>query len=282
MLNVLARAYAANSAGRDPELIFPMLKVELHTHTADDPIDRVPHTTKELIDRAATLGYDALAITLHERQLDVQPFRAYAKERGVVLIPGVERSVQGRHVLLLNFRSGTEDVHTFGDLAKLKQRGPGLVVAPHPYFPAPHCLLGELDRHPDLFDAVEYNAMFTSSLNFNRPAERWAARNGKPMVGNCDVHRLRQLGTTYSLVAAERDPDAICEAIAAGHVQVESRPLAWVDAASIFAALVIGDWVPRFSGPASCAPVEPVGAPLFRAHWKAFRRSQGFRSAHRV
>ena len=90
-----------------------MLKTELHAHTADDPIDRVPHSTIELIDRASALGYEALAITLHERQLDLQPFVAHAAERGVVLIPGVERTIEGRHVLLLNFRRGAEDVQTF-------------------------------------------------------------------------------------------------------------------------------------------------------------------------
>ena len=48
-----------------------MLKVELHTHTADDPVDAIPHSTFELIDRAAALGYDALAITLEaERDPD--------------------------------------------------------------------------------------------------------------------------------------------------------------------------------------------------------------------
>src|SRR5687768_5090210 len=108
-----------------------MLKVELHTHTADDPLDQVPHTTHDLIDRAATLGYDALAITLHDRQLDIRPLASYAAERGIVLIPGIERTVEGRHVLLLNFRSGTEEVTTFADLRRLKQRSPGLVVAPH-------------------------------------------------------------------------------------------------------------------------------------------------------
>ena len=66
-----------------------MLKVELHAHTADDPVDAVPHTTFELIDHAAALGYDALAITLHEQQLDLRRLAPYAAERGVVLIPGV-------------------------------------------------------------------------------------------------------------------------------------------------------------------------------------------------
>jgi predicted metal-dependent phosphoesterase TrpH len=204
-----------------------MLKIELHAHTADDPVDRIPHTGVELIDRAAALGYGAVAITLHERQLDLRRLGPYAAERGIILIPGVERTIQGRHVLLLNFNSGADDVRTFDDLARLKQRQRGLVIAPHPFFPTTSCLWGLLDRHRDLFDAVEYNAMFTSSVNFNRAAERWAVRYGKPLVGNGDIHRLHQLGTTYSLVDAVPDAGAICAAIADGRVRVESTSLSW-------------------------------------------------------
>jgi predicted metal-dependent phosphoesterase TrpH len=223
-----------------------MLKVELHTHTCDDPIDRIPHTTTELIDRAAALGYGGLAITLHERQLDVRPAAGYAAERGIALIPGVERSIEGRHVLLINFPAAAEHVRTFDDLARLKSGSRGLVIAPHPFFPAKSCLGRFLERHASLFDAVEYNAMFARGLNFNRRAERWAARRGLPLVGNCDVHRLHQLGTTYSLVEAERDPDAICEAIRAGRVRVESRPLGWATAVRTFAELALDEW--RLSG----------------------------------
>lgn len=223
-----------------------MLKVELHAHTADDPIDRIPYTSAELIDRAAALGYDALAITLHDRQLDLAPLTAQAAERGVVLIPGIERTIHGRHVLLLNFRHGAEDVHSFEDLARLKARQSGLVIAPHPFFPAPTCLRGLMDRHADLFDAVEYNGMFTPSLNFNRPAERWAQAHGKPLVGNGDVHRFAQLGTTFSFVDAERHPEAICAAIAAGRVTFEARPHSWAQAGRIIAELTLGrtwgDW----------------------------------------
>ena len=218
-----------------------MLKVELHAHTADDPIDRIPHTAVQLIDRAAELGYGALAITLHERQLDVAPLRPYAAERGVTLIPGVERTIEGRHVLLLNFRRGADEVRTFEDLARLRQREAGLVVAPHPFFPLTSCLRGCMNRHPSLFDAAEVNAMFTPTLNFNRPAERWAARYGKPLVGNGDIHRLRQLGSTYSVVDADADPHAICAAIAAGRLRVESRPMPWADIANVLAGLVLGD-----------------------------------------
>ena len=239
-----------------------MLKVELHTHTADDPIDAIPYTTFQLIDRAAALGYDALAVTLHDHQLDLRRFSPYAAERGIVLIPGVERTIEGRHVLLLNFARGTGDVRTFADLARLKASVPGLVVAPHPYFPAGASLWGALERHADLFDAVERNAMFIRGLDFNRAAERFAARHGKPVVGNCDVHRLSQLGSTYSLVDAASDPASICEAIAAGRVRVESRPLAWTAAARIMSALLLGLEQPpeRQRVGAVAQPVRDIGA----------------------
>jgi predicted metal-dependent phosphoesterase TrpH len=232
-----------------------VLKVDLHCHTADDPLDMIPHSTVELVDRAAALGYDAIAITLHERQLDLRPLVSYAAERGVVLIPGVERTVEGRHVLLLNFAEGADRLHTFEDLRRLRRQSPGIVIAPHAFFPAPCCLRGALDRHPDLFDAIEWNAMFTTALNFNRAAERWAVRHGKPLVGNGDIHRLRQLGATWSLVDAEPDAEAICAAITAGQVRVETRPLSWREAAGIMADLAFGSLaIPPAAGP------EPGGA----------------------
>lgn len=215
-----------------------MVKVELHAHTSDDPLDRIPYSSRELVDRAAALGYGALAITLHDRQLDPGPLAPYAAERGIVLIPGIERTIEGRHVLLLNFSRASEDVRSFEDLARLKRREPGLVVAPHPYFPSAHSLFGRLQRHAALFDAVEYNAMYTATLNFNAPAARWAAAHGRPLVGNGDVHRLAQLGTTYSLVEAERDPAAICGAIAAGRVRVVTQPLSWPAAIGIMAGIL--------------------------------------------
>src|SRR5689334_24968169 len=143
-----------------------MIKADFHVHTGDDPADTISYTTVQLIDRAAELGYGAIAITLHDHQLEAAAYRAYAAKRGIVLIPGIERTIEGRHVLLLNFTRATEAVETFADLARLKRAEPGgLVVAPHPYFPASKSLLGDLERHADLFDAVEHNAMFTPTVN---------------------------------------------------------------------------------------------------------------------
>jgi hypothetical protein len=67
-------------------------------------------------------------------------------------------------------------------------------------------------------------------------------RHGKPLVGNGDVHRLRQLGTTYSLVDAPRDADAICEAIRNNRVWVEATPLSVLTAAGVIAEMLAANF----------------------------------------
>lgn len=232
-----------------------MLKVDLHTHTADDPSDRIPYSTCDLIDRAAELGFDALAVTLHDRQLDPALFQSYAKARGITLIPGIERTIDGRHVLLLNFSRAAESILSFEQLACLKRQEGGLVVAPHPFFPAGSALRGYMNRYADLFDAVEYNAMFTSVVNFNVLGERWARRHRKPMIGNGDVHRLEMLGTTYSLIDAKPDAGAICAAIAAGRIQVVAQPLSSFTAGRLMTDLLLDCVRPRLAaGSLTLAP----------------------------
>ena len=91
----------------------------------------------------------------------------------------------------------------------------------------PNCLGQELDRHPDLFDAVEVHALYSRYVDFNRRAFAWARAHGKPLVGNGDIHRLGQLGTTWSRVDAEPDPAAICAAIKSGRVDVQTEPVSF-------------------------------------------------------
>lgn len=195
-------------------------------HTSDDPADRIPHTAIQLVRRAAELEFDAIAITLHDLQIDSPALDRAARDMGLVLLPGVERTVEGRHVLLINFPADARAA-TAEQLADLKRQHPaGLVIAPHPFYPLPNCPRPLLARHADLFDAIEFNGCYASVLNFNKKAERWARQRGKPLVGCSDAHRLHLLGMTYSLVDAEgRDADAICAAVKRGAVQVRTRPL---------------------------------------------------------
>jgi predicted metal-dependent phosphoesterase TrpH len=216
-----------------------VLKVDLHLHSREDPIDNITYDARALIDRAARLGFDAIAITLHDGLLRDGSADAYARELGIVLIPGIERSIDGRHVLLINFPDQVQDVRSFDDAARLKARTGGLVIAPHPFFPDRTCLRSALDLHADLFDAVEWSYFWTRGLNFNARAARWARQRGKPIVGNSDLHDLRQLGRTYSLVESDRHPDAICAAIREGRVTVETEPVPALELTQVLTGMLL-------------------------------------------
>jgi predicted metal-dependent phosphoesterase TrpH len=200
-------------------------------------VDVINHGAHQLIDRAAELGFDALALTLHDYDLRDPGLRAYARDRGIVLVPGVERTVAGRHVLLINFPERTDHVRTFEDLAALRKHSNGLVIAPHPYFPDTSCLRWRLDRYADLFDAVEWSYFWTRGLNFNLRAARFAAAHGKPIVASSDLHDLRQLGRTYSLVFADPNPDAICDAIRAGRLAIHTTAVPKRELASVLGGM---------------------------------------------
>jgi predicted metal-dependent phosphoesterase TrpH len=217
-----------------------MLKIDLHLHTADDPVDGIAYDGRTLVDRAAALGFDALAITLHDRQVADASLTAYARERRVVLLPGIERTIERKHVLLINFPQAAEQVRSFDDLAALKRRSDGLVIAPHPFFPAPSCLRSTLDRQADLFDAVEWSYFWTPGLDFNARAAEWARAHGKPLVGNSDLHDLRQLGRTCSWVRADRRADAICHAIREGRVSLQTAPVPVPELLSVLGGMAFG------------------------------------------
>ena len=207
------------------------LKVDLHLHTAEDPLDQIKHTARDLISRAAEQGFDVLAITNHHSMTFDQDLFSYARERGVLLIPGVEVSIRRRHVLLLNPPTG-KNVSDFTSLSSLR-RPETLIVAPHPYFPGMYSLNGSLLKHRTLFDAIEYCHFYTPGINFNQRAVDVCRDFGFPLIGNSDTHFLFQLGLTYSLIYAEKNIESIFAAIRANKVKVVTRPLSPFEMGSI-------------------------------------------------
>jgi hypothetical protein len=215
-----------------------VLKVDLHLHTSEDPADVISHDAHQLVDRAAELGFDALAITLHDRVLADSRLIEYARDKGIVLIPGVERTIEGCHVLLINFPTGTDHVRTFRDLAALRARSNGLVIAPHPFFPHGNSLRSRVVEHADLFDAVEWSYFWTRGLNFNTKAALWARQNGKPLVASSDLHDMRQLGRTFSFVFADPDADAICAALREGRVSIQTTAAPKIELARVVTGMI--------------------------------------------
>ncbi len=209
------------------------LKFDFHMHTLDDPYDHhVYHTTFELIDKAQSLGYGALSITLHTRQYESEAATRYARERGILLIPGVEQDIEGCHVLLINFpKVESERVSTFPDLARLKEKAARdggretLVIAPHPFFPSGVALGEKFWRHSSLFDAVEVSGFYHARWNPNQSAILAAEKLGLPLIGNSDTHTLEQFGKTWTEADCPHDADSILKAVKQGNASVKGRAL---------------------------------------------------------
>jgi predicted metal-dependent phosphoesterase TrpH len=219
------------------------LKADLHLHTREG--ERfVEHDARGLIDRAAGLGFDVLSITDHDRLTFDADLAAYARARGVLLIPGVEATIEGAHVLVYNLDVAPARLRTFADLRRLRG-GDWLVTAPHPYFPASFALQGRLVQEIDLFDAVELSHFYTRWIDFNRPAVRLAMETGLPLIGTSDSHLVRQLGTTYSVIDAEPTVASVLKAIRKGQIRVVSRPLTVREFATIAARMLAGDYRER-------------------------------------
>ncbi len=155
------------------------LKVDFHTHTADDPEDYIDFSSEELIDRAAELGYDALAITNHNVVTDRPGLEAYAAARGVLLIPGIELTLSNKHVLVINppFR-GRPAISAVEELPLVRSDS-SLVIAPHPFYPGSKCLWSKLTENIGLFDAVEFSFFYSRLINRNAPAVEVARAVGK-------------------------------------------------------------------------------------------------------
>ncbi|MBM3294906.1 MAG: hypothetical protein FJY82_10320 [Candidatus Aminicenantes bacterium] len=202
------------------------LKVDFHTHTAEDPQDKIGYSARALIDRAAALGFEALAVTNHNLRTYDGLLAAYAEKRGVLLLPGAEITVEGSHVLVINpgFPIQPGHAYTLADIPGLKTPE-SLWIAPHPFYFLFQSLHGDLFRLLPHFDAIEFSSYHNRLLDLNKKALRAAAEAGKPVVGTSDCHTFWQFGRTYSLVLAEKNAASIIAAVKAGKVEVRTTPI---------------------------------------------------------
>jgi predicted metal-dependent phosphoesterase TrpH len=212
----------------------PSFRIELHSHCQGDPVDTyLHHNLFQHIDRAKEVGLDAIAVTWHRGICDHPEAFAYARDRGILLIPGMEADMESQHhLVILNLAKGDlPGTPSWAQLRSLRARKPEVfVMAPHPFYPHPTCLGREMNEHIDCIDAVEWCALHVNWLpgrvNPNLRAARWARQHGKTLIACSDAHTLTAIGTNASTVEAdELSIGAILDGVRAGHVTFHRRSL---------------------------------------------------------
>ncbi|WP_336359120.1 PHP domain-containing protein [Haladaptatus sp. ZSTT2] len=204
-----------------------MLSVELHTHSqlsfdGRDPVDL-------LLEQAAAVGLDALAITDHD-EIDASLEAAEkAPEYGLVGIPGMEITSAAGHILAFGIQEKIPAYRPFDEtLDRIREQG-GLAVIPHPFQKsrsgvAPHITTDQLASA----DAIEvYNSRLLTG-RANRKAERFARARGLPMTAGSDAHISEMVGQAVTEIDAEdRSVPAILDAIRDGHTSVVGQRTPW-------------------------------------------------------
>src|SRR6266699_4068360 len=213
------------------------LKLDLHIHTLDDPKDAVDYSAHQLLERARSLGFAILAITLHDAVFDRQEVFADAAAMGILLIPAAEVRLCDADIIVLNV-TGEEiaELKDFDDLRQLRARRGSSVftIAPHPFYVFGSSIGSRLLAEIDCFDAIELCHFHKGLFNLNRRAKKVAARFGKPLIATSDAHRLHAFGSHYT--STPMPPDLTVEnvftALRTGPLNLTSPPCSFADLAS--------------------------------------------------
>ena len=204
-----------------------VLSVELHAHSAlshdgRDPVDL-------LLEQAAAVGLDALAVTDHDEIDASLEAAAKAPDHGLVGIVGMEVTCAAGHVLAF----GVDEIVPSGlpfdeTLDRIRDAG-GIAVVPHPFQKTRHGVAAHVSAERlASADAIEvYNSrLFTGRSN--RQAEKFAIRRNLPMTAGSDAHVSEMVGQAVTEVGADdRSADAILSAIADGRTSVVGKRTPW-------------------------------------------------------
>ena len=184
-------------------------------HTGEDPVDKLAYTIYEAVDHATKNGFGALVFTPHKKFVWKKDYADYALGKGILLIPGIEASIEKKDVVIANCDENVNNVKTFDDLKNYKKNNPHIfVLAPHPFVFSKKSLGEKLEKYIDLFDAVELSVFSNKFFNFNKKAIEMAEKYGKPLMATSDNHFIKDLGRGYILVdAKEKTAVAIFDAI---------------------------------------------------------------------
>ena len=196
------------------------LKANLHFHTSDDPRDKVPYSIEEGIVEAARLGFQVLAIILHEKVYDVSKKQGIAKKHGIILIPGIESSVNGKHVVIINAHKDAENVRSFSSLSAYRNSHPESFVFASPPYNLWHSLGKYLERNIGLFDGIEFSWFYSKFFDLNKKAALLAQRTKKPFIATSDTHYLRYLDESYCIIeTSDGDVSSIVESLRGGRFE---------------------------------------------------------------
>ncbi|MDI6821222.1 MAG: PHP domain-containing protein [Patescibacteria group bacterium] len=202
-------------------------KTNLHFHTNDDPRDKgIKHSFYEGIDKAKKLGFEIIALACHQKLINLPEYHNYAAKNNILLINGIERAIEKKHVVILNADQESETINTFAELEKYKKQHPEIfILAAHPFFYGNYSLKEKLEPNIKIFDAIELSWFYSKKFNRNLKGELIAKKYNLPFIASSDTHDLWGLNYDYAIIEAEtKNITSVFKAIREKKFQNITRP----------------------------------------------------------
>ena len=238
--NPAGSARAAGRSAQSPPGTGPW-RYDLHVHSTASPDGLV--RPAGIVRAAARAGLGGVALTDHNSTDGVREAEEEARGiEGFLVVPGIEVSSSGGHIIGLGVREGIEEGLTVEETVEAILSAGGLPVAAHPF--RSFTGIGEAAVRSARFEAVEV-------LNGRSPGRknlrslRLCVELGLGASAGSDCHRPHELGRCF--VALECDPggvDGLLESIRRGRARPSGRSASFLEVAAA-ASKIGGDWLRR-------------------------------------
>ncbi|MBN2308418.1 MAG: CehA/McbA family metallohydrolase [Candidatus Hydrogenedentes bacterium] len=206
----------------------PWLRGNLHTHSTNSDGNRAPQA---LVDEYAARGYDFLMLSDHDGFTDPDELDS----RGMTLVPGVEVSAEGPHLLHVGARAAVEpnpDRQKVIDAINAEGNGkPGapFAVMAHPNWEKhfSHCPQEKLEEWQGYAGIEVCNGICQLVEGSGLATDRWDMLLGKGRrvwgYGNDDCHKEFHDAQAWNMVQSDaRDATAIIDALRQGRHYVST------------------------------------------------------------
>jgi hypothetical protein len=195
------------------------LKLDLHVHTEYSQDSNT--SIEEIVRRCCEVGLDGYAITDHDT-INGLP-EALAKKSGLIVIPGIEISSRGCHILALGINDQNKEypnklsmlktvefIHEFG----------GLAILAHPYG-LPRSWVNSKEVREAEFDAIEVANSAQIPYHLIERLNRNLAKDlNLPTTGGSDSHILSTIGRSYTMIDAKsRKVEDILDSVRKGQCE---------------------------------------------------------------
>jgi predicted metal-dependent phosphoesterase TrpH len=194
------------------------LRVDFHVHSncsSDSVI-----TPEDIVEYATKRSLDAIAITDHNQvdcALDI------AKNIELLVIPSIEVSTLGGHVVGLNVKKKIPKNLSVQETVNLIHDQGGLAVACHPFA----WFKGSLGINVyDKFDAIEtINASAFPFKRCTKKAFNLAQKLNLAQIAGTDAHVPQSIGLAYTLLEAKPNIEDIMNAILEKRCKAFGKPI---------------------------------------------------------